>query len=212
MTTQPPDEAPAGADTQDAGAQDTVTTTQQSQQPTDSWEARYKQLQARDSRIQQENARLKAQLEEAQTSYDEAEDEEEEEPVQRTSRRTSRTQQEIEALREQLEAERWQIAEAIYPPEVIDAYGTFAEMWNAADTPADQIAAVNAYHLRLSGQAEQPVAPAAGAEPPLAAVLPRGDSNRSDAPVLPEIANQLREAEQKRDLAAWVRAKLASGQ
>lgn len=213
MTTQPTADAPAEADTQEADAPDTATNTQQSQQPID-WQARYKALQADATRKAQALAAKEAELAELQSYADEEPDEDEDgEPVQRT-RRVSRTSQREAELEAQLQEAEWTIARAIYPDPVIDAYETAATLLEQAQTASDYVAAFEAYHLSRSGGStpQEAMASSDGAPPP-AAVMPRADSNRSDAPVLPEIEQQLREAERKKDLTGFVSAmrKLGGG-
>lgn len=206
MTTQPETDAPAEADTQEVPAQDTAANTQQSQQPID-WQARYRALQAEATRKAQALAAREAELAELRSYAEEEPDEDEEgQPVQRT-RRAGRTNQREAELAEALEEAEWTIARSIYPDEVIDAYATAATLLEQASTAADYVAAFEAYHLsRAQGATPQQAAAAFDGNPPPAAVMPRADSNRSDAPVLPELENQLREAERKKDLGGWVAA------
>ncbi|MCU0250221.1 MAG: hypothetical protein MUE61_08440 [Vicinamibacterales bacterium] len=198
-------EAPAQADTPEAAPQDTAQNTPQSPQPKVTWEDRYKASQAeltRKSMALAEKERLLAEL------MSEPDEENEEAPAPRKG--TRRSEREVELERALVERD-WQIAETIYPPEVIGAYVAFAEMFNAAQKPADFIAAAEVYYQRrIAGESPQQAA-ASPAAPPPSAVLPRADSNRSDAPALPEIEQQLREAEKKRDLGSWVGAKLRTG-
>lgn len=204
--TQPADEAPAGADTQEPAAPDTAANTQQSPQPID-WQARYKALQADNTRKAQALAQREQELAELRALADEAEEDEDGEPVQRT-RKVGRTSQREAELAAQLQEAEWTIARSIYDDAVIDAYETAATLLEQAQTASDYVAAFEAYHLaRSQGSTPQQAAQAAAAgSPPPAAVMPRSDSNRSDAPVLPEIENKLREAQAKRDLTGFVAA------
>lgn len=207
MTTQPAADAPATADTQEAPAPDTAANTQQSQQPND-WEARYKALQAEATRKAQALAAKERELAELQALADEEPDEDEDgQPVRRSTRaRTSQREAELEA---QLQQAEWTIARSIYPDAVIDAYEAAATLLEQAETAADYVGAFEAYHLaRSQGATPQQAAESFGGPPP-AAVMPRADSNRSDAPVLPEIEQKLREAEKRKDLQGWVGAQLA---
>lgn len=211
MTTQPTADAPAEADTQEAAAPDTAANTQQSQQPID-WQARYKALQAEATRKAQALAAREQELAELRSgAYEEPDENEDGEPVQRT-RKVSRTSQREVELTEALEEAEWTIARAIYPDEVIDAYGAAATLLEQASTAADYVAAFEAYHLaRSQGATPEQAAAASGGTPPPAAVMPRTDSNRSDAPALPEIEQEIREAERKKDLAGFVAAKFKLG-
>lgn len=203
MTTPPTEGAPAEADTQTTAAPDTEANTPQPQQPTDSWEARYKALQAEKSRKETILAAKDKQLRELLASAGEDEDGDAPAPTRKVAHKSEREA----ALEAALLQRDWQIAEAIFPPDVIESYGVFANLFNQAQTPADYISAAEAYHQnRVKGAAPQQ---AAAPGPAPTSVMPRSDSNRSDAPSLPEIEQKLREAEKKHDLGAWVSAKLA---
>lgn len=196
-------EAPASADTQTDAAPETDANTRQSQQTTN-WEVRYKAAQAELTRKSQALAQKDAELAQLMSSEDEM-DEDEDAPV--PARKVGRKSEREVALEEALLARDWQIAQSIYEPEVIEAYTVFATMFNVAQTPADYISAAEAYHQnRLKGATPQQ---AAAAPAPSSSVMPRTDSNRSDAPSLPEVEQKLREAEKKKDLMGWVSAKLA---
>lgn len=198
--------APAEADQPEAGEQDTGANTQQSQQPND-WEARFRAYQASTTAKLQRLAELEDRLSSYEATEAEEPDDEDEEPAPRTRRAPRSSEREAE-LAARLEEAEWTIARAIYPDEVIDAYSVFADLFERAQTAADYVGAAEAYHLARSRGATPQQAAAAAEPPPPAAVMPRSDSNRSDAPVLPEIENQLREAAGKRDLTGWAGAML----
>lgn len=203
MTTLPAADAPVTPDTQAPLGTDTAANTQQSPQPID-WQARYRALQAEFTAKAQAVASRDAELEKLRAQADAGDDETDEDaPAQR--RKASRASEREAALAAALEEAEWTIARSIYPDEVIDAYASAAGLLERAQTAADYVGAFEAYHqARNRGATPQQAAEAA----PTPAVPPIADSNRSDAPVLPEIENQLREAAQKRDLTSWVGAKL----
>jgi hypothetical protein len=207
MTTQPAADAPATADTQEAPAPDTAANTQQSQQPID-WETRYKALQAEATRKAQALAAREQELAELRSyANEEPAEDEDGQPVRRPQR--ARTSEREAALEAQLQEAEWTIARSIYPDQVIDAYEAAATLLEQAETAADYVGAFEAYHLARSQGATPQQAAAAFDNPPPAAVMPRADSNRSDAPVLPEIEQKLREAEKRKDLQGWVSAQLS---
>jgi len=196
QATAPVDQAaPAQTDTA-APTGDTAQNTQSS--PPVDWQARYKAAQAELTRTKQEYAALRNAAE-----ADEDEDEETEEPVQ-PRKRGRNWQAEAEAAQRRAEAAEWVIAESVYGGEVIEAYKVFADLFNAAETAADQVAALVAFHQKLEA-ASAPQATATPSAPPVPtreqAVEPRVDSNRSD--LLPdEVA--IEEAKRKRDGPAFV--------
>jgi Skp family chaperone for outer membrane proteins len=205
MPTQPTPDAPATADTQTAAAPDTGANTQQSPQPMD-WESRYKASQAELTRKSQALIAKDQELDELRISG-EGDEEGDDTPRVRKSNRQSEA---VAAMQERLEEAEWTIARAIYDEPTIDAYATAATLLEKADTAADHVAAFEAYHqARLGGATPAVAASAPAGAPPPAAVQPRVDSNRSDAPVLPDVEAQLREATEKHDLGAGIRAILA---
>jgi hypothetical protein len=206
-TTQPEADAPAEADTPTPPALDTDANTQQSPKPTD-WEARYKAIQAENTRKSQALIAKEKEIADLRLAREEDDEEEEEEPTR--ARKSSRRSAEIADYEERLAEAEWTIARAIYDEPTITAYASAATLLDQAKTASDHVAAFEAYHQARLGGATPEEATPRGAPPP-AAVQPRADSNRSDAPVLPEIEQKLREAEKKRDLGSWVSAKLAGG-
>lgn len=203
-TTQPTPDAPATADTPTAAAPDTGANTQQSPQPTD-WQARYKALQADNTRNKQ--ALIDRDRELADLRAESPESDDDEEPPARV--RKNRQSESVAEYKERLEEAEWTIARAIYDEPQIEAYSAAATLLEAATTASDHVAAFEAYHqARLGGATPAAAAPTVGAPPP-SAVAPRADSNRSDAPVLPDVEAQLREASEKHDLGLGIRALLA---
>lgn len=207
-TTQLDAAAPAEADQPASAEQDTGANTQQSQQPNE-WEARFRAYQASTTAKLQRLAELEDRLAAYEADLASEPDDEDEEAAPRTRRAPRSSEREAE-LAARLEEAEWTIARSIYPDEVIDAYSVAADLLERAQTASDYVGAFEAYHLARSQGATPQQAAAAAAEPapPPAAVMPRSDTNRSDAPVLPEIENQLREAEKRRDLTGWAGAML----
>lgn len=82
------------------------------------------------------------------------------------------------------EADSWQLAETVYGPEALAAYDAFYPLYEKAETPADVMAALMAFHRGISGEAapeggDAPPAPGNGADPTAPRVV---DPNRSDGP------------------------------
>ncbi len=186
-------EAPAQTDTATSPG-DTAQNTQAS--PPVDWQARYQALQADHTRKSMELAALKRVAEEP--------DEDEDEEAEAQPRRRGRNwQAEAEAAAAALEQANYVIAQSVYGEQVMDAFGTFADLWNVAETTADQVGALEAYHQRrMAGMTPAQAAPSAPAAPSREqAVQPRVDSNRSD--LLPdEVA--IEEAKRKRDITGYI--------
>jgi hypothetical protein len=204
--TQPTPDAPATADTPTAAAPDTGANTQQSPQPTD-WESRYKASQAELTRKSQALIARERDLEDLRAASTESDEGDEEAP--QPGRKPNRQAETIAKYEERLAEAEWTIARSIYDDSTIDAYSSAATLLESAETATDHVAAFEAYHqARLGGATPAAAAPTVGAPPP-SAVAPRADSNRSDAPVLPDVEAQLREASEKHDLGLGVKALLA---
>lgn len=91
----------------------------------------------------------------------------------------------------------WTLAEKLYGEQAIDAYRTAQQLLDRAATPADYMAAFEAYHDIRSGKADaKPEAGAAVAGKTRAeAIQPRVDANRSDpGPDLSNADEKLSEA------------------
>lgn len=169
--------------------QDTAPDTQGS---SGDWEKRYKELQKLTSRVQRENQLLREQGPSEADDDEEAEEPEYEEPAPRRGS-------------DRLAQDSWALAESVYGTEAIDAYVPAAKLWNKAQTPADFVAAFEAYHLaRLKGAAPQQAA-AASPEPR----QPRVESNRPDeSPDLASIDREAEAAKAKGDIRGLLAARL----
>jgi hypothetical protein len=133
------------------------------------WEARYKQLQAYSTRRDQE---LAAAREGSDDGDDEDEDEEgyEEEPDEAPDR---------------LMLDSWRLAEKEYGKEAIRAYDKAARILDRASTPADYMAAFEAYHAdRLASEVkkfEKQQQQSGGGQAQGQTSRPPVDTNRADA-------------------------------
>ena len=205
MATEPDAAADADEDpseeTPDSDDAEQAKETPESEQPID-WEARYKEAQ---KAISRQGAELKI-LRRGEVESDEADDEEYEdeaddaEPAQPQSRGAA-----------QLERDSWELAEQRYGPEAIEAYASASRIINRASTPADFVAAFEAYHEIRSngGSKEEATAAATGTQKQsrAKAVEPRVDLNRSDAgPDLNDLESQFAGAKAKGDLKGFVHA------
>lgn len=110
-----------------------------------------------------------------------------------------------------LEADSWRAAEALYGEGAVAAYSAAYEIFERAQTPADYIAAFEAYHdIRSKGGSPEDAAAAAAGEQPVRrtrseAVQPRVDLNRSDAG--PDLNDKgVEEARKSGDLGKFVSA------
>jgi hypothetical protein len=176
-------------DTQPDAKQDTAADTQTG---TVDWEKRYKELQSHTAR---QIDTLRRQVEVSSPDDDEPAPDpvETPEPQGQPSARLTR--------------DSWQLAESIYGGEAIDAYGRAATLLERAQTPADYVAAFEAYHQRrLEGAAPKQAAaqaPAQG-EPQ----QPRVESNRSDTSPRNELDQEAEAALAKGDSRGFFLAQL----
>jgi hypothetical protein len=105
-----------------------------------------------------------------------------------------------------LEADSWTLAEQVYGGDAIEAYRSAAELLDQAVTPADHLAAFEAYHAIRSGEAPAQ-AGESGQKPSRAeAITPRVDTNRSDLGPDPDIEQKLSEARKGKSLADFTNA------
>jgi len=209
-TTEPtaplPETAPAPeVGTPDAATPTAAEATHPSPTPTVDWENRYKAAQAELTR--QQMARAAAERErDALRMQQQVEPEDEDEGIPTPARPARRTpDQTSEWQKRALEAE-WQIARSVHGEDVIAAYSGASELLKSATTPADYVNAFESYHMaRSKGMTHQEaVAQSTPAPEPV-----RVDSNRSDAPPLPD-DEKLREAAEKKDMTGWIAARLRS--
>jgi hypothetical protein len=107
-----------------------------------------------------------------------------------------------------LEAESWTLAEQVYGADAIEAYRAASDLIEQAVTPADYMAAFEAYHAIRSGEGP---APATSGRPSRAeATAPRVDTNRSDlGPDLQDAETKLSEARKGKSLADFTNAATA---
>lgn len=162
------------------------------------WETRYKQLQSRASKAERERDLLRQQIEASSEEDDDddfADDEEEPVPHQAPDRGAER-----------LSNDSWQLAEQVYGEDALAAYIPAAKLLNRAVTPADHVAAFEAYHqARLEGAKPKPAVAAAQGEPP----QPRIESNRPDeSPDFTDIDRKAEAAKAKGDSRSWIQAQL----
>jgi hypothetical protein len=103
-----------------------------------------------------------------------------------------------------LEADSWTLAEQVYGGDAIEAYRTAADLLEKAVTPADYMAAFEAYHqIRTEGPAAEP----ASDKPTRAqATAPKVDANRSDLGPDPDIEQKLSEARKGKSLVDFANA------
>lgn len=183
--TQPDEDGDAGEDTQDAS------------QPVD-WEARYREAQKLIGRQGRELEILRRDggADEGQDEDEQAEDTPQPDEGYQQVRQSSR-----------LERDSWELARATYGDEAIDAYGRAYAVLERAVTPADTIAAFEAYHqARAGGATPEQATRKARVTPP---AKPRVDPNRPDAaPDLTEIDKQIEAAAATGDSQGWFRAQL----
>jgi hypothetical protein len=159
------------------------------------WEARYKEAQ---KAIAKQGRELAAFRQSEPDESDEDEPDDEDEPT------------EVEAPAEQYERDSWKLAESLYGEEAIDAYTAAEKLTRKATTPADWVAAFEAYHEIRSGKrrAEPDPAPADGRKSRDKAVEPRVDNNRSDQ--APDLTQDFEEARKSGSLDAFTRAATAA--
>ena len=109
-----------------------------------------------------------------------------------------------------LEADSWTLAEQVYGGDAIEAYRAAADLLESAVTPADYMAAFEAYHSIRSGES---AAPDATSDKPTRAqaTTPRVDANRSDlGPDLQDAQEKLSEARKGKSLADFTNAATAA--
>lgn len=106
-----------------------------------------------------------------------------------------------------LEADSWALAEQVYGTEAIAAYTAAAQLIEKATTPADHLAAFEAYHSIRSGESEAPAEGAAAMPTRGQALTPKVDANRSDlGPDLQEADEKLAEARKGNSLVDFAAA------
>lgn len=107
-----------------------------------------------------------------------------------------------------LEDEAWTLAETVYGVDAIEAYAAAAQLIEQAVTPADHLAAFEAYHQIRSGEAPAEGDGADDAKPTRRqALTPKVDANRSDlGPDIQAADKQLEDARKGTDLGAFVSA------
>jgi len=178
-------------------------TPKQPAQPED-WEARYKEAQKALSRQGAELAILRRGDD---AEADEGDEDDDEEPDEDSGEPASRQPEENLT---QFARDSWELAEARYGPEATAAYEAAWRVLNRATTPADYIAAFEAYHeIRSGGSKKEATAAAKDSKKPSRkeALEPRVDLNRSDAsPDLDDLEHQFAEATAKSDLGKFVAA------
>jgi hypothetical protein len=127
-----------------------------------------------------ENARLKRELELLRGAEDdESEDDDEGDDDATADEGSSR-----------FEADSWALAQQVYGSAQVDAYDIYYGMWQRATTPADHIAALEAYRAavdnggKLPGKKKSAASADDGGERPSREdrLRPRVDTNRSDGP------------------------------
>jgi hypothetical protein len=108
-----------------------------------------------------------------------------------------------------LEAESWTLAEQVYGEDAIEAYRAAADLIEQAVTPADYMAAFEAYHAIRSGEASASTEDS-GKPSRAEATTPRVDTNRSDlGPDLQDADTKLTEARKGKSLADFTNAATA---
>jgi hypothetical protein len=97
----------------------------------------------------------------------------------------------------------------VYGGDAIEAYRAAADLLERAVTPADYLAAFEAYHSIRSGEG---AAPDATSDKPTraAATTPRVDANRSDLGPDPDLQEKLSEARKGKSLADFTNAATAA--
>ena len=110
-----------------------------------------------------------------------------------------------------LENESWVLAQNIYGEDAIEAYRAAADLIERAVTPADHLAAFEAYHAIRSGEGVATDATDGSGRPTRAeALTPRVDANRSDlGPDLQSAEQQLVEARKGNSLENFAAAATA---
>jgi len=182
------DELDPTEDTPDSEAEDTDT--DETPDPSDP-EVRLKEAQRTITRLSQENALFRNESAES----DEDDDDEDEEDAA-TDSRTAK-----------FEAESWALAERLYGQEAIDAYGSARRLLRNASTPADFVAAFEAYYdIRANKPA--PVA-AKGGKTRAEATRPTETGREGLGPDLQKVETNLTEARKGNSLDKFAAAAVA---
>lgn len=191
--------------TQDPAPQDPIEDNQQAdgsqdkakdnQGSTVDWESQYKELQKRATKAERERDILRQQA--TDTS-----DEDEEEPAEEVTEQKPRTRPNNDRVQRDL----WNLAEQLYGENAVEAYGRAQRLVERAETPADFIAAFEAYHeARLKGSTPAAAAQAQGEQPPQRRI----ESNRPDAsPDLNQLDQKAEAAKGRGDLRGFLAAQL----
>lgn len=206
MPTEPDADATADEetpeDTSDDSGADEQEDTPDAEQPSD-WETRYKKLNEAYGRQSAELGILRRGGDDTDEAGDEVDDEPDD-----SGDEEPRGNAETGAAR--LERDSWALAESRYGAEAIEAYAAAHRILSRAETPADHIAAFEAYYDIRSqgGSKKEATAAATGAKQSRdKATQPRVDLNRSDASPDPtDLDNQLEGAKAKGDLKSFVHA------
>lgn len=182
---------------EDTPADATEDTEQDATENTVDWQARYAEAQKVIARQGQELGMLR-QSDDADEG-DDAEEEDAEEPDEADAPPTRGN--------DRLERDSWQLAESIYGPESIKAYSNAATLLDRAATPADYVAAFEAYHearLESAAKKARKAAPAQGGEPSQSRV----DANRPDTGPRNDFDRQAEEALAKGNSLGWFQAQV----
>lgn len=204
--TEPKDDAddleqePLDEDTPDDEGADDEDTPDDAEQPNTDWEARYKEQAKAHGRQEAELAIWRRGEQPEGRGRDAAEpDEGDDEP-------------DDSGYVAVLEADSWRAAEALYGEGAVEAYTAAYEIFERAQTPADYIAAFEAYHdIRANGGSPADAAAgASGAQPArrsrAEAVQPRVDLNQSDAGPDLNDDKKVAEARKSGDLGQFIHA------
>lgn len=192
MTLDPTAPGMASADPQGNPQVDPPDSAQDSRQPQSTdWEARTRAAQADLTRRAQENADLRRQL--AELQQEPQQQPEGQQPA--AQRGPTRAQQEAEEYQQRWLESEWARAEAIHGPEVLDAYGEAAQLFDQATGPIDFVTAFETYHqLRSRGATPQQAAEGSQAPSRQQAVQPRVDPNLGAPPANDQLERTLQEA------------------
>lgn len=198
----PLDDAPDPTeDTPDAEAEDTAEDDDSGQSD---WTPKDRKEALRKVQEQgQENARLRAELELLRGDGDEADDAEDDVEADDQGDGTD------DAYTRRLERQSWTLAEQIHGREAVDAYNkAFYPLYDKAQTPADHIAALEAYHRARLGEAPRSTSTADKKPSRDEALRPRVDSNRSDGS--PDSDDKIAEARKSGKLSDFTGAAAAA--
>ncbi len=189
---------PALDPTEGTPADESEGTAEDTQGSSVDWEKKYREAQKVISKQGQELGLYRQQSTDESDEDEEEDEEDEPEPQPRQRERASE---------DRLAGDSWVLAEQLYGAEAVTAYGKAAKLWNRAVTPADHVAAMEAYHeARLAGATPQQAAsPQAQGNAP----QPRIESNRPDeGPNQTEIDRKAEAAKAKGDSRGWLSAQL----